>query len=175
MSAISTASPSWLALRATADDDARSRRLAARLARLLPPGRLVLHDLGAGMGGMTGWLAPMLPGPQHWTLHDGDAGILDHLALDAVADDAGRPIGVACVVEDLEDLPLDAFAGAAAVTASALLDVVTRVEAARIVNACIGRRCTRAVQPLGDGCRQAGSARRPRRRDRTGLQRSSAA
>lgn len=137
MSAISTASPSWLALRAAADDDTRSRQLVARLARLLPPGCLVLHDLGAGMGGMTRWLAPLLPGPQDWVLHDGDAGILAHLALDAVADDAGQPIGLAFVVENLEDLPLDAFAGAAAVTASALLDVVTRDEAARIVNACV--------------------------------------
>jgi hypothetical protein len=137
MSAISTASPSWLVLRAAADDDARSRPLAVRLARLLPPGRLVLHDLGAGTGGMTRWLAPLLSGPQHWVLHDGDAGILAHVALDAVTDDAGRRIDVACVVEDLEGLPPGAFGGAAAVTASALLDVITPDEAARIVNACV--------------------------------------
>lgn len=136
MSAISTATPSWLALRARADDAARSSQLAARLARMLPPGPVQLHDLGAGTGGMTRWIAPQLPGPQEWVLHDGDPGILDHLDIDGVTDDAGRRIDVTVVVEDLATLPLGAFAGASAVTASALLDVLTHEEAARIVQAC---------------------------------------
>ncbi|MDQ4212734.1 SAM-dependent methyltransferase [Microbacterium capsulatum] len=137
MSAISTATPDWLALRAAADDTARATELASVLARLLPPGPVVLHDLGAGTGGMTRWLAPRLPGPQQWVLHDGDAEILDHLDLETVADDAGRRVGVSVVVEDLEDLSTGAFAGASAVTGSALLDVVTREEAGRIVAACL--------------------------------------
>jgi len=137
MSSLSTATPSWLALRSSADRAARSTELAALLARLLPPGPVVLHDLGAGTGGMTRWLAPRLPGPQQWVLRDGDPGILDHLDLDAVADDAGRPIRVTPVVEVLGELEPGAFAGASAVTASALLDVLTREEAARILGACV--------------------------------------
>ena len=137
MSIISTASPPWLALRAAADDAARSRELATMLAARMPSGPVVLHDLGAGTGGMTRWLAPLLPGPQDWVLHDGDADILEHVDLDAVVDDSGRPIRVEVIVEDLDALPNDAFAGASAVIASALLDVVTREEAVRIVDACL--------------------------------------
>jgi len=137
MSVISTASPSWLALRARADDAARSEALAASLVAMLPPGPLELHDLGAGTGGMTRWLAPRLGGPQRWVLHDGDAGILDQLDLRSAVDDAGRPVAVGTVVERLEALPAGALRGAAGVTASALLDVVTRDEAARIVDACV--------------------------------------
>jgi len=137
MSSLSTATASWLALRAAADDTARSTELAGLLARLLPLGPVVLHDLGAGTGGMTRWLAPRLPGPQEWVLRDGDAAIVDHLDLDAVTDDAGRSVHATVVVEALETLALRAFDGASAVTASALLDVLTREEAARIVSACV--------------------------------------
>jgi len=136
-SAISTASAPWLALRAQADDAARSEELASALAAMLPAGPVELHDLGAGTGGMTRWLAPRLGGPQQWMLHDGDAGILDHLDLRSVVDDAGRPVAVRTVVEHLGELRPDAFRGAAGVTASALLDVLTREEAERIVAACL--------------------------------------
>ena len=150
MTSISTATPDWLALRAPADDDARSAELARALARLIGPasaratdtGRhdvepIVVHDLGAGTGSMTRWLAPRLPGPQRWVLRDGDAGILAHLDLRSVADDAGRPVRAQTVVEQLGELPRDAFLDATAVTASALLDVVTAAEAERIVASCV--------------------------------------
>jgi len=140
MTSISTATPGWLALRAPADDAARSPELARDLARMLPPGSasspLVLHDLGAGTGSMTRWLAPRLPGPQRWILRDGDADIVEHLDLRAVVDASGTPISSDVVVEHLASLPSDAFRGAAAVTASALLDVITEAEAAHIVAAC---------------------------------------
>lgn len=137
MTTISTATPEWLALRAAADDAARSTVLADDLALLLRPGRLVLHDLGAGTGGMTRWLASRLAGEQHWVLRDGDAGILDRLAVSSVADAGGGPITTDVIVEELAALPIDAFQGASAVTASALLDVVTEAEAERIVAACV--------------------------------------
>jgi hypothetical protein len=70
-------------------------------------------------------------------LHDADAGILEFADLRSVADDAGRPVAASTSVEALADLPPDAFAGACAVTASALLDVVTAAEAAHIVGACV--------------------------------------
>lgn len=133
-----TASPDWLALRAGADDRARSRRLAARLGERLPgAGVLTVHDLGSGTGAMVRWLAPQLPGPQEWVLHDGDAGILRHATVTDVRDADGRPITADPRIGPLGDLERDAFAGASAVTASALLDVLTRADAERIVAACV--------------------------------------
>lgn len=143
MTSISTATPGWLALRAPADDAARSTELARELGGMLAARRasaaapFVLHDLGAGTGSMTRWLAPRLPGRQRWVLRDGDADIVEHLDLSAVVDAAGGPIDADVVVEDLAELPRDAFDGAAAVTASALLDVITAAEAAHIVAACV--------------------------------------
>src|SRR5687768_6820428 len=70
-------SPEWLLLREPADAAARSAELAARLRRhLAAAGRLVIHDLGGGSGAMGRWLAPRLPGPQHWVVHDRDADLL---------------------------------------------------------------------------------------------------
>jgi hypothetical protein len=34
-------------------------------------GRWVIHDLGCGTGAMGRWLAPVLPGPQHWSCTTG--------------------------------------------------------------------------------------------------------
>ena len=70
-------SPEWLRLREPADAAARSAELAERLGRHLPAaGPLVVHDLGGGSGSMGRWLAPRLPGPQHWVVHDRDADLL---------------------------------------------------------------------------------------------------
>ena len=69
-------SPEWLDLREPADAEARSEELAERLARHLPAGRLVIHDLGGGSGAMGRWLAPRLPEPQHWVVHDRDDDLL---------------------------------------------------------------------------------------------------
>ncbi|MGN6220094.1 MAG: SAM-dependent methyltransferase [Microbacterium sp.] len=138
--AISTATAPWLALRAPADAAARSVELAAAFAALLPSGPVELHDVGAGTGGMTRWLAPRLGGPQRWVLHDGDVGILEHLDLRSVVDDAGRPVSVRTVVGHLGEFGPEGFRGAAGVTASALLDVLTRGEAERLVAACIDAR-----------------------------------
>ena len=79
-------SPEWLVLREPADAAARSTELAERVGRHLPAvGRRVIHDLGGGSGAMGRWLAPRLPGHQHWVVHDRDA---DLLKL-AVADPPG--------------------------------------------------------------------------------------
>ncbi len=78
-------SPDWLRLRQPADAAARSRALVRRIRHRLPDrAPTVVHDLGCGSGSMGRWLAPLLPGPQHWVLHDRDADLLD-LAV-------GRPI-----------------------------------------------------------------------------------
>ena len=60
---------------------------ARRAPRAAPPRgrRLVIHDLGGGSGAMGRWLAPRLPGPQHWVVHDRDADLLELAVADAPA------------------------------------------------------------------------------------------
>jgi hypothetical protein len=137
MNTLPLVSADWLALRARADDAARSPRLAAAAARLIGPGPLVVHDLGSGTGAMMRWLAPQLPGPQAWVLHDADPTILRHVDARSALDGFGFPITVRTRFEQLAELPVRAFAGASLVTASALFDVVTHDEARAVVDACV--------------------------------------
>jgi hypothetical protein len=120
-------SPEWLDLREPADAAARSGELAARLGRHLPAGPLVIHDLGGGSGAMGRWLAPWLPAPQHWVVHDRDA---DLLALAAATFEVRR--------SDITRLEPGDLAGAGLVTASALLDMLTEEEMGRMLRACTG-------------------------------------
>jgi hypothetical protein len=133
-------SPAWLALREPADAAARSEELAARLARQLAgAGRLVIHDLGGGSGAMGRWLAPRLPGPQHWVVHDRDPDLLE-LAV-------GR--GVEVRRSDITRLTAGDLAGASLVTASALLDLLTADELAGILAACAGIPLLLALSVVG--------------------------
>jgi len=133
-------SPEWLVLREPADAAARSAELAERLGRHLPSaGRLVIHDLGGGSGAMGRWLAPRLPGPQHWVVHDRDAGLLEL----AVADPPGQAAdGAAVTVEarrsDITRLAPGSLAGASLIAASALLDVLTADDLIRMLGTCTG-------------------------------------
>jgi hypothetical protein len=136
-------SPDWLALREPADADARSAELADRLAGRLT-GPLVIHDLGGGSGAMGRWLAPRLPGPQHWVVHDRDASLL------ALA--AAHPPPAATVEarrSDITRLTPDDLAGASLVTASALLDLLTADELRRLLAACAGRPTLLALSVVG--------------------------
>jgi hypothetical protein len=139
-------SPTWLALREPADAAARSAGLAERLGRHLPAGRLEIHDLGGGSGAMGRWLAPRLPGPQHWVVHDRDADLLE-LAV-------ANPPGQAAVTfearrSDITRLAPGDLAGASLVTASALLDLLTRDELHRLLGACSGRPMLFALTVVG--------------------------
>jgi trans-aconitate methyltransferase len=133
-------SPEWLGLREPADAAARSAELAERLARHLPgAGRFVIHDLGGGAGAMGRWLASRLPGPQHWVVHDRDADLLEL----AVADPPGPAAnGAAVTVEarqsDITRLAPGDLAGASLIVASALLDMLTTDELARMLGVCTG-------------------------------------
>jgi hypothetical protein len=127
-------SQEWLLLREPVDAAARSTELAEHLAQHLPgAGRLVIHDLGGGAGAMGRWLSPRLPGPQHWVVHDRDAGLLE-LAVadppDSVTIEARR--------SDITRLTPGDLAGASLITASALLDLLTADELARMLSACSG-------------------------------------
>lgn len=133
------ASAEWLALREPADAAARSRPLVALLPPPDPAAAIrVVHDLGSGTGGMPRWLAPLLPGPQHWVLHDRDA---DLLAVAATTPDPRTADHHHVTVETRRDdvtrlSPAD-LAGADLITASALLDMLTAPELERLVATCV--------------------------------------
>ncbi|WP_326574678.1 methyltransferase domain-containing protein [Streptomyces sp. NBC_00487] len=136
--------PQWLELRESADADARAvdllDPLRIRLANL--PGRataLTVHDLGCGTGSMGRWLAPRLDGAQRWVLHDQDPNLLRLAAARAPRAAAdGSPVTVTTRRGDIGRLTADDLAGASLVTASALLDVLTREEIEALAAACAG-------------------------------------
>jgi hypothetical protein len=83
------------------------------------------------------WLAPRLPGPQHWVVHDRDAGLLGL----AVADGPGSAAdGAAVTVEarrsDITRLGPGDLAGANLIAASALLDLLTADELVGMLGVC---------------------------------------
>ena len=124
----------------------------------------MIHDLGGGSGAMGRWLAPRLPGPQHWVVHDRDADLLELAVADARR---AAAVTVEARRSDITRLAPGELAGASLVTASALLDMLTADELARMLGACAGlsdaaradRRRSRRAEPGGP----AGRARRPRR------------
>ena len=138
---MSVVSPEWLELREPADAAARSAGLADALAEHLPPGPLVIHDLGGGSGAMGRWLAPRLPGAQHWVVHDRDERLLEL----AVAD----PPPGATVEARASDITQADLTGADVVVASALLDILTADELAAVLAAARGRPMLFALTVVG--------------------------
>jgi hypothetical protein len=131
-------SPEWLDLREAADAAARSRELVDELRRLAPAnGRWSIHDLACGTGSMGRWLAPLLPGPQRWVLHDRDADLLALASLHAPAAD----VTIETRRSDVTRLDPEDLAGATLVTASALLDLLTWDELTRLILACARASC----------------------------------
>jgi hypothetical protein len=127
----------WLALREPEDARARSATLASELPGLLGAGPLTVHDLGSGTGSMMRWLAPRLPGPQTWVLHDWNASLTARASEGRCPRDrAGRSVRIRSRIGELDRLDASALRGASLVTASALLDVLTAAEAHAIVDAC---------------------------------------
>ena len=129
-------SPAWLALRAHADTRARVQSLES-LTRdaLAQRARGTLIDLGSGSGANCRYLAPRLGDARPWLLVDNDAVLLRQ------AEASCRPLpGVTQLqtlqldlAERLPDLPLS---GAALLTASALLDLVSLPWLTALVDAC---------------------------------------
>lgn len=138
MSEVLEVSSDWLELREAEDARARSTELAQTAGALLPGGQITVHDLGSGTGSMMRWLAPLLPGPQTWVLHDWNAGLTARaIAGGPPHDRDGAPVTIRSRVGELELLDAGDLAGASLVTASALLDVLTAQEAHAIVDACL--------------------------------------
>ncbi|MFC7735575.1 class I SAM-dependent methyltransferase [Roseomonas sp. GCM10028921] len=135
----------WLELREPFDARARNPLLAQALSAVLPA-RPRLLDLGAGMGSLFRWLAPILNRPQAWTLVDADVTLIE-FAFDTIAMRAAAvglevsapnkrtllvhtPAGawrIEGLVMDLADAPRGLPLGRAdGVVCSALLDLVSR-------------------------------------------------
>jgi trans-aconitate methyltransferase len=133
----------WLALREPADAAARSVQLAERLAESGPATRRwVIHDLGGGTGSMGRWLAPRLPGSQHWVVHDRDAELLEIAAAERPGPAAdGAEVTVEPRRSDITRLQAGDLAGASLITASALLDMLTRDELAGLIAVCSAVGC----------------------------------
>lgn len=136
-------SPSWLALREPADTAARAVDLVDELRRDLPVDcPLVVHDLACGTGSMLRWLAPRLPGPQHWICYDLDTDLLGIAADEQdrrIVDD--QPITVEVRQRDVTCLARDECDGATLITTSALLDLLTAEELGRLVATIVDARC----------------------------------
>jgi methyltransferase family protein len=121
-------SSTWLSLREPADAAARAVDLVGKAA-LTPP--LVIRDLGCGTGSLGRWLAPLLPGPQHWILQDRDPALLEHAA-------AHLPDGVTVETQlgDVTTLTGDDLKTTSLITCSALLDLLTAGEVGALAAAC---------------------------------------
>ncbi|WP_243062830.1 SAM-dependent methyltransferase [Humibacter sp. RRB41] len=131
-------SSSWLALREPEDARSRSMQLALAAATRLGDPPIVVHDLGSGTGSMMRWLAPLLPGPQTWVLHDWNASLVASARDERMpVDRDGRPLSVRTSVGELEHVDGDDLRGASLVTASALLDVLTSEEVHAIAAASV--------------------------------------
>jgi hypothetical protein len=131
----------WLARREPADAAARARDPVDVLARQAT-GPWVIHDLGCGTGAMGRWLAPLLPGRQHWIVHDRDADLLEVATADLPGPAAdGDAVTVEARRDDITRLRPGDLAGATLITASALLDMLTEDELAGLVTVGAGARC----------------------------------
>jgi len=111
-------SEQWLALREPADHAARDKSLLARAAAAAGPSPVVL-DLGCGTGSSVRAISPLLPAGASWRLLDKDP-----VLLAAAGDAVSGEVSLYCQdIEALEELPL---AGVTLLTASALLDLVSK-------------------------------------------------
>ena len=157
-----TFDPAWLALREPADHRSRATAAMTLLERAWREHRWSrVLDLGAGTGSNLRYVAPRLPGDQHWTLVDHDADLLAR----AVAPDAAS--GVSCVAGDLADVGLRLIRETRAelVTGSALLDLVSKAWLADLVSACRDARCAAHFALTYDGTMQWHAAPGERRPD----------
>ena len=125
----------WLALREPVDHRSRAKVVLQLLAPAWRArGWSRVLDLGSGTGSNLRYLAPRLSGPQEWTLYDHDPDLLARVA----PPDSVPELRVAARTGDLVDGGAAAVGvtGAQLVTASALLDLVSRDWLASLVEAC---------------------------------------
>jgi hypothetical protein len=91
---------------------------------------------------MARWLAPLLPGRQHWNLYDRDAELLEVAAAVSPGPSAdGQAVTVEPRHLDVTQLRPRDLERANLVTASALLDLLTREELTHLLAVCVGSEC----------------------------------
>ena len=128
-------------MREPADAAARASGLVDLVRSHLPNDRIVVHDLGCGTGSIARWLAPLLPGPQHWVMYDRDADLLHHAAADLPVAADRSSVTVETRQRDITRLDQADLSGASLITASALLDMFTEVELDRFIGTCVEANC----------------------------------
>lgn len=138
LSAGSQFAPDWLTLREEVDFTFRSQQLPGKAAQWLSARTQAprLVDLGAGRGSNMRFLAPFMPLPQHWTLIDHDAALLEEARASAnsLADQSAITLETLCVsLDSLDHPPLQS---AHLVSASALLDLVSQTWIETLVTHC---------------------------------------
>lgn len=111
-------SPDWLALREPSDRAARDSTLMHAAVAAAGPKPIIL-DLGCGTGSTVRALAPHLPEGTQWRLVDNNPGLLRRASFGLAASSSTHCLDI----RELEALPLE---GVTLVTASALLDLVSR-------------------------------------------------
>jgi len=121
----------WLDLREAVDHRSRADELLDPLREwwTAVQGATIL-DLGCGTGSNLRYLAPELPGRQAWTLVDHDEALLQRIEAPSA------DVAVRAVRGDLAGTGLEAVGQARLVTASALLDLVSRDWLSALVGAC---------------------------------------
>ncbi len=147
MAAHSDFSPSWLALREAADHRARDDQPLDSTCRhwlASRPGPLGMVDLGCGSGNNLRYLAPRLPPQQRWCLIDQDSALLAH-ARDHATAHHDHVAGLECLQRDLVHLDQvltdRVLAETAIVTASALLDLVSKAWLEILIRQCAAHQC----------------------------------
>jgi len=111
-------SEQWLALREQSDHAARDKQLLTKAIEFAGENPVIV-DLGSGTGSTVRAFTPFLPGAAKWRLVDNNQSLLEV---------AGAELGERASlhqmdISDLENLPLE---GATLITASALIDLVSR-------------------------------------------------
>ena len=106
------------------------------------PGPVRMLDVGCGSGATTRWLAPLLPGPQEWTLLDRDPALLALIPERTahVRDRDGAPVTCSTRRAEITALTARDLATTSAVTASALVDVLTADEVDGLAATCAAAR-----------------------------------
>jgi SAM-dependent methyltransferase len=126
----------WLELREPVDHRSRAVGVLEPLRRWWAERDATsVLDLGCGTGSNVRYLAPALPGPQRWTVVDHDPMLLARVLAPR------GDVTVRGVRGDLADAGLAEVPGNDLVTASALLDLVSRPWLEGLVEACAATRC----------------------------------
>ncbi|MCH9671486.1 MAG: class I SAM-dependent methyltransferase [Gammaproteobacteria bacterium] len=134
-------SADWLSLREPYDHQSRDIATVERLVKIINGRETRIVDLGSGTGSNLRFLAPLLPGPQRWTLLEQDERLLALLhQLDLRTLQTHRheaPIDATAQAMDIQaDFERICLHTHTVVTASALLDLVSASWLDRLATRC---------------------------------------